>query len=76
MWRAKLLEQFIKAWYYGLSCRDHVQANIPSPNNCRPAPSTYMTLMYNHHYTLPTTNYHAPTETWLVHGNKSPPLCR
>ena len=30
-----------------------------------------MTLMYNKHYTLSTTHYHAPTDTWLVHGTDS-----
>ena len=50
---------------------DHVQADIPAPANCPPAPSTYMTPMYNKHYTLSTTHYHAPTDTWLVHGTSS-----
>ena len=48
--------------------RDHVPGDIPVPNNQQPAPSTYMTLMYNGHDTLSTTHYHAPTDTWLVHG--------
>ena len=48
--------------------RDHVPGDVPSPDNRQPAPSTYMTLMYNIHYTLSTTNYHAPTGTWVVHG--------
>ena len=51
--------------------RDHVPGDIPTPSNQQPAPSTYMTLMYNGHYTLSTTNYQAPTDTWLVHGNDS-----
>ena len=51
--------------------RDHVQGDIPTPNNQQPAPSTYMTLMYSRHYTLFTIHYHAPTHTWLVHGTDS-----
>ena len=51
--------------------REQVPGDIPSPDNQQPAPSTYMTLMYNGHYTLSTTHYHAPTDTWLVHGNNS-----
>ena len=46
---------------------DHVPGDIPTPDNQQPAPSTYTTLMYNKHYTLSTTHYHAPTYTWLVH---------
>ena len=30
-----------------------------------------MTLMYNLHYTLSTTHYHAPTDHWVVHGTDS-----
>ena len=30
-----------------------------------------MTLMYNLHYTLSTTHYHAPTDHWMVHGTDS-----
>ena len=30
-----------------------------------------MTLMYNLHYTLSTTNYHAPTDHWVVHSTDS-----
>ena len=30
-----------------------------------------MTLMYNGHYTLSTTHYHAPTGTWMVHSTDS-----
>ena len=37
----------------------------------QPAPSTYMTLMYNLHYTLSTTTYDAPTDHWVVHGTDS-----
>ena len=51
--------------------RDQIQANIYTPDNRQPAPSTYMTLMYNKHYTLSTTHYHAPTDTWVVHGPDS-----
>ena len=51
--------------------RDHVTGNVPTPDNQQPAPSTYMTLMYNIHYTLSTTHYHAPTGTWVVHGTDS-----
>ena len=42
--------------------RHHVPGDIPTPDEQQPAPSTYMTLMYNLHYTLSTTNYHAPTD--------------
>ena len=50
---------------------DHVPGDIPTPDNQQPAPSTYMTLMYNRHYTLSTTHYQPPTDTWLVHGTNS-----
>ena len=49
----------------------HVPGNIPNPDNQQPAPSTYMTLMYNRHNTLSTTHKHAPTDTLLVHGTDS-----
>ena len=50
---------------------DQVQGNIPTPDNNQPAPSTYMTLMYNNHYTPSTTHYQAPTNTWVVNGTDS-----
>ena len=49
----------------------HVPGDIPTPDDRQPAPSTYMTLMYNVHYTLSTTHYHAPTDHWVVHGTDS-----
>ena len=51
--------------------RHHVPGDIPTPDEQQPAPSTYMTLMYNLQYTLSTTNYHAPTDHWVVHGTDS-----
>ena len=51
--------------------RDHVPGDLPIPDGQQPAPSTHMTLMYNIHYTLSTTHYHAPTGTWVVHGTDS-----
>ena len=48
--------------------RHHVPGDIPTPDDRQPALSTYMTLMYNLHYTLSTTHYHAPTDHWVVHG--------
>ena len=48
--------------------RDHVPGDVPTPNNQQPAPPTYMTLMYNIHYTLSNTHYHAPTGHWVVQG--------
>ena len=51
--------------------RLHVAGDIPTPDNQQPPPSTYMTLMYNKHYTLSTTHYHAPTDTCLVQGTDS-----
>ena len=51
--------------------RHHVPVDIPTPDDQQPAPSTYMTLMYNLHYTLSTTHYHAPTAHWVVHGTDS-----
>ena len=48
--------------------RHHVPGDIPSPDDRQPAPSTYMTLMYNLHYTLSATHYHAPTGHGVVHG--------
>ena len=44
---------------------------IQTPDDRQPAPSTYMTLMYNLHYTVSTTHYHAPTGHWVVHGTDS-----
>ena len=41
--------------------RHHVPADVPTSNDQQPAPCTYMTLMYNRHYTLSSTHYHAPT---------------
>ena len=49
----------------------HVPGDIPTPDDRQPAPSTYMTLMYNLHYTLSTTHYHAPTDHWVVQGTDS-----
>ena len=51
--------------------RHHVPGDIRTPDERQPAPSTYMTLMYNLHYTLSTTHYHAPTDHWVVHGTDS-----
>ena len=51
--------------------REHVPGDITNPKNHQPTPSTYMTLMYNKHYTLSTTHYHTPTDTWLVQGTDS-----
>ena len=51
--------------------RHHVLEDITIHDNRQPAPSTYMTLMYNLHYTLSTTHYHAPTDHWVVHGTNS-----
>ena len=51
--------------------RHHVPGDIPTPDDWQPPPSRYMTLMYNLHYTLPTTHYHAPTDYWVVHGTDS-----
>ena len=51
--------------------RDHVPSDIPTHDNQQHIPSTYMTLMYNRHYTVSTTHYHATTDTWLVHGTES-----
>ena len=51
--------------------RHHVPGDIPTSDEQQPAPSTHMTLMYNLHYTLSTTNYHAPTDHWVVHGTNS-----
>ena len=42
--------------------RHHVPGDIPTPDDQQPTPSMYMTLMYNLHYTLSTTHYHAPTD--------------
>ena len=51
--------------------RHHVPGDVPTPDDQQPAPSTYMTLMYNLHYTLSTTHYHAPTGHLVVHGTDS-----
>ena len=51
--------------------RHHVQGDVPTPDDQQPGPSMYLTLMYNLHYTLSTTHYHAPTGRWVVHGTDS-----
>ena len=51
--------------------RHHVPGDIPTPDDRQPASSTYMALMYNLHYTLSATHYHAPTGHWVVHGTDS-----
>ena len=51
--------------------RHHVPGDIPTPDDRQPAPSTYTTLMWNLHYTLSNTHYHAPTDQWVVHGTDS-----
>ena len=51
--------------------RHHVPGEVPTPDDQQPAPSTYMTLMYNLHYTLSTTHYHAPIDYWVVDGTDS-----
>ena len=48
--------------------RHHVPGDVSTPNDQQPAPSTYMTLMYNLSYTLSNTHYHTPTGHWVVHG--------
>ena len=48
--------------------RHHVPGDVCDQ---QPAPSTYMTLMYNLHHTLSTTHYHAPTDHGVVHGTDS-----
>ena len=51
--------------------KHHVPGDVPTPDDQQPAPCTYWTLMYNRHYTLSTTHYHAPTCHWVVHGTNS-----
>ena len=51
--------------------RHPVPGDVPTPNEQQPAPSTYMTLMYNLRNTLSTTHYHALTGHWMVHGTDS-----
>ena len=51
--------------------RHHVPGDIPTRDDRQSAPYTYMTLMYNLHYTLSATHYHAPTGHWVVHGTDS-----
>ena len=51
--------------------REHIPGDVRTPDNQQPAPSGYMTLMDNIHYTLSKTHYHAPTGHWLVHGTNS-----
>ena len=43
--------------------RHHVPGEIPTPDERQPAPCTYMTLMYNLHYTLSTTRRQTATQT-------------
>ena len=49
--------------------RHHVPGDIPTPDDRQPL--SCMTLMYNLHYTLSTTHYHASTDGWVVHGTDS-----
>ena len=59
-------------WMASLSnFRHRVPGDIPTPDDRQPTSSTHMTLMYNLHYTLSTTHYHAPTDHWVVHGTDS-----
>ena len=51
--------------------RHHVPGDVPTTDNKQPTPSTYMTLLYNLHYILSTTHYHAPTGHWVVQGTNS-----
>ena len=51
--------------------RHHIPGDIPTANDQQPAPCMYMTLMYNRHYALSTTHYHAPTGHWVLHGTES-----
>ena len=51
--------------------RHHIPEDIPTPDDWQPAPSTYMTLMYNLQNTLSTTHYHAATDHCVVHGTDS-----
>ena len=61
-----------ETWVARMAClsnfQHHVPGVFPTPDNRQPAPSMYMTLMYNLHYTLSTTHYHAPTDHLVVHG--------
>ena len=51
--------------------RHHVPGDVPNPDDQQPSPSMYMPLMYNLHYTLSSTNYHAPTGHCVMHGTDS-----
>ena len=51
----------------------HVPGDIPTPHDRQPAPSAYMTLMYNLNYTLSATHYHAATGHWVVRSTDSLP---
>ena len=51
--------------------RHQVPGDVPTPDHQQPAPSQYMNRMYNIHYTLSTTHYHAPTGHWVMHGTDS-----
>ena len=64
-------ETWVDRMAYLSNFRDHVPGDVPTPDNQQPASSTHMTLMYNIHYTLSTTHYHARTGHWVVHGTDS-----
>ena len=49
----------------------NVDPDVPTPPSQEPAPSTYMTIMYDGRYGLATTHYHARSHTWVVHGTDS-----
>ena len=64
-------ETWVARMAYLSNFRHHVPGDILTPDERQPAPSTYMTLMYNLHCPLSTTHYHAPTNHWVVHGTDS-----
>ena len=56
--------------------RHHIPGDVPTPDNQQLVPSTYMTLMYNLHYTVSTIYYHAPTGHLGAARHRLPPPCR
>ena len=55
--------------------RHHVPGDIPNPDDRQPAPSTYMTLMYNLHHILSAKHYHNPqlATAWCTAPTPSSP---
>ena len=59
-----------ETWVAPMTSLSNFRHHVPGDNR-QPAPSAYMTLRYNLHYTLSATHYHAPHGHWVTHGTDS-----